>query len=82
MKIPVLALFGSKDLQVPPEQNRPPVEAALTNDHSRAETFEGLNHLFQRAGTGAPDEYARIETTLDPQVLRHVSDWILSQPAR
>jgi pimeloyl-ACP methyl ester carboxylesterase len=62
LRIPVLALVGSKDLQVPPEQNIPALRAALASD-PRAEVaeLENLNHLFQTAKTGAPSEYGEIE---------------------
>lgn len=79
---PVLVLFGEKDLQVPPEQNRPPVETALqasTREEVTVETVPGVNHLFQPADTGLPKEYRSIETTMAPEVLETITDWILSQ---
>jgi hypothetical protein len=36
----------------------------------------GLNHLFQTAQTGAVSEYAQIDETMSPAVLKLVSDWI------
>ena len=39
--------------------------------------FPGLNHLFQPATTGAVQEYAGIETTIDPAVLTKISSWLL-----
>ncbi len=36
----------------------------------------GLNHLFQKATTGAPDEYFGIEETMNPAALDAVSEWI------
>ena len=36
----------------------------------------GLNHLFQPAKTGLPDEYGKIETTFAPAVLEMIADWI------
>ena len=39
--------------------------------------YEGLNHLFQRAKTGAISEYAEIETTIEPEVLEDIATWIL-----
>jgi hypothetical protein len=42
----------------------------------------GLNHLFQRAQTGAIDEYSKIEITIDPEVLDVIASWILAQPPR
>ncbi|HPK87562.1 MAG TPA: alpha/beta hydrolase, partial [Atribacterota bacterium] len=38
----------------------------------------GLNHLFQTAQTGSPEEYALIEETIAPIALKLMSDWILA----
>jgi fermentation-respiration switch protein FrsA (DUF1100 family) len=57
LKIPVLALFGERDLQVPPAQSKAPLEAALQaagHSASRVVELPRLNHLFQAAATGAP----------------------------
>jgi hypothetical protein len=35
-----------------------------------------LNHLFQTAGKGSPDEYVKIEETFSPVALDLISDWI------
>lgn len=80
MEQPTLAVFGSLDIQVLPSQNlyemqRVFVEAGKQN-FLTAE-FEGLNHLFQPATTGAMSEYSEIETTFDEQALKTISDWIL-----
>jgi fermentation-respiration switch protein FrsA (DUF1100 family) len=80
---PVFALNGSKDIQVSATQNLPAIRAALAAaGNTRVVTTEiaGLNHLFQPAGTGGPTEYAQIETTIDPEVLSEVSNWIKKQP--
>jgi uncharacterized protein len=79
MKIPVLALFGGHDLQVPAAQNLPPMRAALAaagNPATRVVELPGLNHLFQAAPTGAPSEYSQIEETLNPLALQAVGDWL------
>ena len=81
VKIPVLAMIGSKDLQVPAEANLGAIEIALTkagNSQFRLIRLEGLNHLFQSAGTGLPDEYASIEETFAPEALAALGDWIQS----
>jgi hypothetical protein len=81
VRCPVLALNGDKDLQVPPEQNLPAIEAALKssgNDRVTTRVLPGLNHLFQRCKTGAPSEYATIEETFDPAALKVVADWIVA----
>ena len=52
---PVLALFGERDSQVDAAANAQAAEAAGVKSH----VFEGLNHLFQKAETGAISEYAQ-----------------------
>ena len=82
LDIPVLALFGSKDLQVPPEQNAEIMRNALGESPSpdiTVEVLDGLNHLFQPADTGAFSEYSQIETTMAPEALERVSGWIQGQ---
>ena len=76
---PVLALGGSKDRQVPATANLAATVAGLkTADNRDVTTKElpGLNHLFQTANTGGPDEYGTIEETFAPGALAVISDWI------
>jgi len=78
----VLAINGSLDKQVLPEQNLPAIRKALQeagNKHFEMEELPGLNHLFQTAKTGAPAEYAQIEETMSPVALEKISAWILKQ---
>jgi hypothetical protein len=80
--IPVLALSGEKDLQVPPAQNADAIKKALEaagNKHYEVDVLPGLNHLFQTAKTGSPSEYSEIEETMAPSVLTKIGDWILAQ---
>jgi hypothetical protein len=82
LNVPLLALWGGLDLQVDSEQNLPAVRAALEsagNEDATLQVLEGLNHLFQKADTGAVDEYARIEETINPAALTAVSEWILAR---
>lgn len=77
LRVPVLAFYGSKDLQVPAAQNEGPARTLLAADPDATVTvFDDLNHLMQPADKGTPDEYSRIETTIDPQVLTTVSAWL------
>jgi len=74
---PVLALYGSLDLQVPAEINAPLMEQSLSaNPHHQVITLPGLNHMLQRAHTGSPAEYAQIEETVAPVVLETVGGWL------
>ena len=78
--VPLLAIDGSKDLQVPPAEDLAAIAAAARIGNNRNVTtleLPGLNHLFQPATTGSPAEYEQIETTLDPSALRIIGDWIV-----
>ncbi len=80
---PVLAVDGSKDLQVPPEQNLGAIRSALAaggNKDVQTVEFPGLNHLFQHAKTGSPNEYAQIEETMAPEVMEKIAGWIRALP--
>lgn len=82
VKVPVLALNGTLDLQVPPEPNLRLIgEALKSGENPNVTTMElpGLNHLFQAATTGLPSEYGTIEETMSPEVLRIVAEWIHRQ---
>lgn len=75
--VPVLALNGSLDWQVPPDENLAAIRAALAhNSDVTIRKVDGLNHLFQTARTGALGEYADIEETIAPVVLEIVAEWI------
>lgn len=77
--VPVLALFGDRDVQVAAEVNAPLVEEALAaagNEDAEVRVLPGLNHLFQNAESGAVAEYGTIEETFSPQALDLVADWI------
>jgi pimeloyl-ACP methyl ester carboxylesterase len=77
---PVLALNGSKDLQVLARLNLPALKAALSKDADATVTeLPGLNHLFQSADTGLPSEYGRIEETIDPHALDTITNWVLAR---
>ncbi len=76
---PVLAINGSKDLQVPATANLKAIKKALNDGGNQKVTIkemEGLNHLFQEAETGKPTEYASIEQTFSPRALEEIHKWI------
>jgi uncharacterized protein len=78
VKVPVLALNGERDLQVPPRENLPELRKALAgNPDVTIQELPGLNHLFQTCKTGSPREYGEIRETMSPVVLATVSDWIV-----
>ena len=76
---PVLALNGSKDIQVVSELNLKGIQKGLDlaqNKDVTIKTLEGLNHLFQKAETGSVEEYAKIEETYNEEALSLISNWI------
>ena len=79
VKVPVLALNGSRDVQVPALQNLPRIVAELTlggNPDVTAVELPGLNHLFQHCKTCAPTEYGVLEETFSPGALEIMTEWL------
>jgi pimeloyl-ACP methyl ester carboxylesterase len=79
VKVPVLALNGALDTQVPPAENLSEIEKALREAGNKDVTIRelpGLNHLFQTAQSGSPAEYAMIEETFAPTALDEIAQWI------
>ena len=82
VKCPVLAINGSKDLQVPSKENLTAIHAALIKGGNQKVTIKELdllNHLFQECETGSPSEYSEIEQTFSPVALGLVLNWINEQ---
>lgn len=76
---PVLALNGTLDSQVRCTTNLDAINKALIkakNNNFEVVQMEGLNHMMQKAMTGAVSEYGKIEETVNPVALKKVSDWI------
>ncbi len=77
--VPVLAIFGGKDLQVDAEQNAAPLLDALMRAGNRDVEIVVLpdaNHLFQAAGTGSPIEYASLAAEFTPDLIPTILDWL------
>lgn len=82
INVPVYALNGTLDLQVTAEENLKGIEVSLAkanNKKVKIEAMEGLNHLFQKATTGMPNEYGQIEETFNEAAMRKIASWILQQ---
>lgn len=76
---PVLAIFGALDLQVPPHQNRHPLEKALRQGNAKSAevvVLPQLNHLMQTAETGNIYEYFTLEETTSPVLLDTLTHWL------
>lgn len=80
--VPVLAIFGELDLQVPPDINRPAMKQALQksgNQDVNIVTLPKANHLFQEADTGSPSEYATLKKEFVPGFLDLITNWTLDR---
>ncbi len=79
VQCPVLAINGTKDLQVPYKPNLKAIGKALKQAKNKDYTLlklKGLNHLFQECETGAFEEYAVIEQTIAPAALDAMTNWL------
>lgn len=77
IRCPVLALNGTKDIQVDYESNLDALRIGLKASHAHhIEAIEGANHLLQNCRTGAVTEYRTIEETISPKVLETVIAWL------
>lgn len=82
VRCPVLVLNGSLDHQVPAEENTAGIRAALgagRNVRVDWAVLPGLNHGFQTATTGKPDEYDKIDETMAPVAMQKVADFVRAQ---
>ena len=74
---PVLALNGTKDIQVNHETNLEALRNGLNgNTADVIHEVEGVNHIFQHCKTGSVAEYKEIEETISPSVLSDITTWI------
>ncbi len=80
--VPVLGIFGGKDVQVVAESNetalRETLEAAGNEDVTTM-TFDDANHLFQEAVTGAFAEYGQLEPEFIDGFVETVVDWFVER---
>ncbi len=79
LRCKVLALNGEKDIQVVSKSNLAGIEAALKK--SKVKSYEvkemkGMNHLFQKCTTCTAQEYGELETTIEPEVLETITEWL------
>jgi len=80
VRCPVLALNGGKDVQVLADENQDEIKKALAgggNAGTVVKKLPGINHMFQTAPTGMPNEYRNIVETFAPSALETISSWIL-----
>lgn len=80
IKSPVLAIYGSLDLQVPSQININSLEPVFQKSKIKHSIIElkNHNHMMQIATTGGVNEYMQIEQTFSPEALLTISSWILN----
>ena len=79
VKCPVLAINGGADIQVVADANLKGIENALLKGGNKRVTikkFDALNHLFQKCSTCTVTEYSTLETTIEPEVLAFLLEWL------
>lgn len=86
VKCPVMALNGTKDIQVSCGRNLSLLRQGLPGGYSESvpdnsslnviKAEAGLNHLFQHCNTGEVSEYKEIEETFSPEVLTEMTAWL------
>ncbi|HDS29382.1 MAG TPA: hypothetical protein ENN96_02755, partial [Candidatus Acetothermia bacterium] len=80
--VPVLAIFGGRDVQVDADQNRAALAAATARAGNLDVTivsFPEANHLFLPAVSGSVSEYATLPMEFVPRLLPMLTDWILAR---
>lgn len=74
---PVMAINGSRDVQVISSLNLAGIKAHLKpNPKNIIKEYPLLNHLFQHCKTGNVSEYRMIEETVSPEVLEDIVRFI------
>ena len=77
--VPFLTLYGERDFMAP-SLMIPMIKQVMQrsgNSDYACLAMPDLNHAFQTCETGALAEYATIQETISPNVLKLVGDWIL-----
>lgn len=80
LEIPVLAVFGEKDVQVLAAPNIKEIHSWKTEnlaENFHIQTISKANHLFQESVTGMPQEYATLDKVFAPGFIRNVKNWLL-----
>lgn len=79
IEIPVLALNGGKDIQVPAQENLESFKKYLKSTDVTTKIYPDLNHMYQHCITCKQSESKEIDEVFAPEVLHDISKWILSR---
>ena len=79
---PVLALNGGADIQVAAGPNLEAIAKGIRKNGNKEVTcteIQGLNHLFQSCQSCTIQEYAELEETFSPAVLKAIEGWLMKR---
>lgn len=77
VKVPVLAINGTKDVMVNCRQNLDNVRKYLAhNKNVTVVAIPDMNHLLLPCSTGPQDEYAKIDAPVSSDALEIIYNWI------
>lgn len=79
VRCPVFAINGSEDMQVESGVNLRTIDSILKasgNTSVKIKEYKGMNHLFQRCVACDIEEYAKIETTIEQEVIDDIIAWL------
>ena len=78
VNVPVFALIGELDLQVPAAQSAAGFESLFAGRRYllTLHRLPGINHMLQAAKTGRMEEYLQIRETIAPDVLTRIDQWL------
>lgn len=81
LDLPILAVGGDKDRVLPPAAHLSNIERIFqgpTQDIT-VTIIPGINHIYQDADTGLPQEYATLDSSFSVDALRLIESWVLQQ---
>ncbi len=78
LDLPVLILHGDRDVEVDPAraEDLAALLRAAGNRRVATTVAKGLNHLFQKAESGAREEYGSLEPACAPAILERVGSFL------
>jgi uncharacterized protein len=78
INVPMLALFGEKDMQVLPAPNSEAADSLSASEDLPLETvtIPSANHLFQPANTGMPGEYGMLDKRFADGFVEAILEWL------
>lgn len=80
--MPGFSIKRRKDIQVDTDMNLTAIRQHISENGNKNVTikvYPKLNHLFQTCEKGTLAEYGQLEETINPEVLKDMTEWIKKQ---